>query len=90
MEAMLGPMEGNPYLPSQEPMRQMLDRYNSLVHGDPVAALHRVVMLDDGSPGFTLGKDVASPARADEVCWKTTMWLLILDGTSRLLFPPEK
>jgi hypothetical protein len=86
MEALLD--EGKPNRPSRADLKRILERYNSLIHGDPAAALHGAILLDDGRPGFTLGRDVSSPARADEVCWEVAMWLVILDACSRLLFPP--
>jgi hypothetical protein len=69
------------------PMPRNLDRYNGLVHGDPAAALHGAVQLPDGGAGFTIGKDLGSPARADEICAETTMWLIVLLARCSQIFP---
>jgi hypothetical protein len=73
--------------PSGAEIRQLLDGLNGLVHGDPTAALHGAILMDDGSAGFTIGKDVSSPNRADEVCFFTTMMLVVLLARSLQLFP---
>jgi hypothetical protein len=73
--------------PSAEEIRRLLDGLNGLVHGDPAAALHGAILMDDGSAGFTIGKDLASPNRADEVCFFTTMMLIVLLARSAQLFP---
>lgn len=47
---------------------ELRDTYNSLIHGDPQSALTSAVLLADGTPGYTTGKDLTSPARADDIC----------------------
>lgn len=53
---------------------ELVDHLNSLVHGDPHSALAGAIVRDDGSPGYSVGKDVGSPGRADliaeEVYWR--------------------
>lgn len=73
--------------PSEDEIRRFLDGLNGLVHGDPAAALRGAILMDDGSAGFTIGKDVSSPNRADEVCFFTTMMLIVLLARSSQLFP---
>lgn len=68
-------------------MTALLDRYNSLVHGDPAAALHGAILMPDSSACYTTGKDVASPQRADESCHETNMWLVVLLAWCRQAFP---
>jgi hypothetical protein len=68
-------------------MRQVRNRYNGLVHGDPDAALHGAVLLADGSAGYTIGKDLGSPQRADEICIETTAWLIVLLARCSQVFP---
>lgn len=62
-------------------------RFHSLVHGDPQAAQETLISLDDGSPGFTVGKDLDSPERADTVAFEATMYLIVLMAKSAQLFP---
>ena len=76
--------------PTEATIRQVLDEMNSLVHGDPVAALHGAVLMDDGRAGYTISKDVRSPNRADEVCFFATMMLVVLLARSTQLFPPDE
>jgi len=65
-----------------ERIADAIDRYNSVVHGDPAGALHGAVLLADGTAGYTIGKDLKSPARADEVCFETVCWLIVLMARS--------
>jgi hypothetical protein len=72
--------------PSRE-LGLVAGRYHSLVHGDPQAAQETLIALDDGSPGFTVGKDLDSPDRADAVAFEATMYLVVLMARSAELFP---
>ena len=76
-----------PGRPSKHDITALLDRYNSLVHGDPAAALHGAILMPDGGAGYTTGKDVASPPRADEICHETSMWLVVLLARCQEAFP---
>jgi len=76
--------------PTDDTIRQMLGEMNSLVHGDPAAALHGAVIMGDGTAGYTIGKDLDSPHRADEVCFFATMMLVVLHARSTQLFPPDR
>jgi len=81
-----GPVpEGIP--PSADDIKRLIDRYNSLVHGDPASALHGSVLMGDGCPGFTISKDTSSPARADGICFETVCWIVVLMGRCSQLFP---
>ncbi len=86
LDAVLGRANGRPDRPTTEELQVVIDRYNSLVHGDPAAALHGAILLDDGRPGYTVGKDLKSPGGADEICWETGMWLVILETCGRSIF----
>lgn len=74
---------------SKEDLAGLLDRYNGLVHGDPAAALHDAVLQPDGAAGYTVGKDLTSPSRTDEVAFETTAWLIVLMGRCQEVFPPR-
>jgi len=89
LDAMLGPAGRGSDRPTAEQLQAVMDRYNSLVHGDPEAALHGAILLRDGQPGYTVGKDLKSPGRADEICWETAMWLVILETSGRVIFPAK-
>jgi len=54
----------------------LLNRHNSLVHGDPAAAIHSAVLLEDGTAGISSSKDVKSPNRAAAIC--TEAWWRIV------------
>lgn len=73
--------------PWMDDPRAFVDSLNSLVHGDPQAALNGAVLRDDGEPAFTVSKDVASPARANDVSIFTTAMAVVLIGRTRELFP---
>lgn len=73
--------------PSKAEIAQVVDRYHSLVHGDPAGALHGAILLGCGEPGYTIGKDTRSPNRADEICLETTCWLSVLLSRCSQLFP---
>lgn len=91
IRAMTDVKESDPSLstpPTETEVAEILDRYNGLVHGDPSGALHGAILLPDGRPGFTIGKDLNSPARADEVCFETVSWLVVLLARCSQLFPP--
>jgi hypothetical protein len=77
----------NPHGPTREELGLVASRYHSLVHGDPQAAQETLIALDDGSPGFTVGKDLDSPERADAVAFEATMYLVVLMARSAELFP---
>lgn len=90
MQAMMNPAGAPPLdgqAPSAEDVAGVIERYNSLVHGDPAGALHGAILLDCGEPGYTTGKDTGSPARADDVCIETTCWLVVLMARCEQLFP---
>lgn len=79
------PPEGAP--PSEAEISALIDRYNSMVHGDPQGALHGAVLLESGRAGYTIGKDLGSPNRADDVCIETVCWINVLLGRCAQLFP---
>ncbi len=66
---------------------QLVDRYNSLVHGDPVATLHSAILLGDGSAGYTSAKDTGSPSRAAAICTETWWRIVYLNVRCAELFP---
>jgi hypothetical protein len=74
--------------PTVDEIAAVVDQYNSLVHGDPAGALHGAILLPDGSAGYTIAKDVNSPTRADQVCFETVSWLVVLLARSAQVFPP--
>ncbi len=73
--------------PTEDELHKVVHRYNSLVHGDPSGALHGAILLPDGRAGYTIGKDLNSPNRADEVCFETVCWLVVLLGRCTQIFP---
>jgi hypothetical protein len=88
LRAMGGP--GNPpNSDSQHSLDELRQTYNSLVHGDPRSALTSAVLLSDGAAGYTVGKDVASPARADDVCWQASASVMVLTVRCAAIFPRE-
>lgn len=68
-------------------MRQLLADSNSLVHGDPQSALNSSVVLPDGSVGYAVSKDVASPARAAEICSHALAFAMVLTVRCESVFP---
>lgn len=63
--------------------------YNSLVHGDPNSALTSAVLLPDGEAGYTCGKDLASPARADDICRQASTYAMVLTVRCAAVFPAQ-
>jgi len=68
-------------------LQDLVDRYNSLIHGDPAAALHSAILLDDGTAGFTSSTDIRSPSRAASICTETWWRLVYLDVRTAEIFP---
>lgn len=73
--------------PLSESLKKMVDRTNSVVHGDPNGALEGAILLPDGSAGYAISKDLKSPARAAEICLFADALLVILTGRSAIFFP---
>ena len=84
---------GGPGNPAGSDIRQSLDElrqtYNSLIHGDPKSALTSAVLLSDGTAGYTIGKDLASPARADDICRQASIYAMVLTVRCAQIFPRE-
>jgi hypothetical protein len=76
-----------PDAPSSDDVAAMIDRYNGLVHGDPASAYSTAVLLPDGHPGHAIGKDLSSPARANQICGETLGWVAVLMARCAQLFP---
>lgn len=72
---------------SVEAARMIRDHFNSLVHGDPSSANMGAVLLASGTAGFTVSKDVSSPARASEIAWQGAMYALVLTARCAQCFP---
>jgi len=70
-------------------IRELVRDYNGLVHGDPAAALHGAILMPDGSPGFTLSKDIRSPARADHICEQSFLMAIALIAACLNIFPSD-
>jgi hypothetical protein len=66
--------------------REVIDHFNSLVHGDQVLATMGVELITDGNPGFTVSKDLKSPVHADELAWQGSMYCIVLAGKSIEIF----
>jgi hypothetical protein len=84
MQAM-HPRADSPQLELQ--LRQIINDFNSLVHGDPASAAAVEVPMPDGRVGYTLSRDVQSPDKVDTICFTSAMMLVILLGRSVQLFP---
>lgn len=72
------PLPGDEVLPGSEFTRFLFDNYNSLIHGDPRAALASAILRQDGTAAYTVGRDLGSPTRADRVCTETACRLAVL------------
>ncbi|MFE9253996.1 hypothetical protein [Streptomyces sp. NPDC006879] len=66
--------------------KQVVKTYNGLIHGDPVSASFSL-SADTGGPIFLASKDLASPERADTLCFDTHLFLLLMRGRIGILFP---
>jgi hypothetical protein len=88
LKAMAGP-QNIPDGEVQRGLADLRDSYNSLVHGDPHSALTSAVLLPDGTAGYTTGKDLASPARADDICWQASTYAMVLTVRCAEIFPIE-
>ena len=49
--------------------RKIFDLFNSLTHGDPVAANWNLVQLSDGGLGYSVGKVINDPKLCDFICF---------------------
>ncbi len=68
-------------------LKDLLDDFNSVVHGDRRSAHNSAVLLPDGAPGYTVSKDTASPARADEICSCASAFAMVLTVRCGDVFP---
>jgi hypothetical protein len=84
---------GGPGNPVDTDIQQSLDElrqtYNSLIHGDPQSALTSAVLLSDGAAGYTISKDLTSPARADDICRQASTYAMVLTVRCAEIFPRE-
>lgn len=88
LNAMGGP--GNkPDADVQRSLDELRKTYNSLIHGDPQSALTSAVLLADGTAGYTTGKDLGSPARADDICQQATAYAMVLTVRCAQVFPSD-
>lgn len=73
----------------QASLNELRSTYNSLVHGDPNSALTSAILLPDGSTGYTTGKDLTSPARADDICHQASTYAMVLTVRCAAVFPAQ-
>jgi hypothetical protein len=89
--ALLESMKATPEVPDDvgafDALRALAGNYHSLIHGDPASAEATLIALADGGPGYTVGKDVSSPERADLVCLQASAYLAVLTVRTVELFP---
>ena len=66
---------------------ELRQTYNSLIHGDPQSALTSAILLSDGTAGYTIGKDLTSPTRADDICRHASTYAMVLTVRCAQIFP---
>ncbi len=67
--------------------RQICDFFNSLTHGDPVAANWNLVQLSNNSLGYSVGKVINDPKLCDFICIQAYCYLIVLMGMMAACFP---
>ncbi len=67
--------------------RKIFDLFNSLTHGDPVAANWNLVQLSDGGLGYSVGKVINDPKLCDFICFQSYCYLIVLMGMMAACFP---
>ena len=67
--------------------REVRDHFNGLVHGDPDSANMGAILLPDGQAGFSVSKDLGSPARASGLAFQGAMYATVLIARCNECFP---
>jgi hypothetical protein len=84
---------GRPANPPDNDIQDSLDElrqtYNSLIHGDPQSSLTSAILLSDGTAGYTTGKDMTSPARADDICRHASTYTMVMTVRCAEIFPRQ-
>jgi hypothetical protein len=68
-------------------VKALREDLNGLVHGDPLAANAGAILLPGGAAGFTVSKDIGSPARASDLAWQGAMYTVVLLARCAQCFP---
>jgi hypothetical protein len=82
LSQMLAVMKGA----SQESPRQMqdvreiVDSFNSMVHGDPISAARNLGTTPTGTVGYLSSKTLSDGDKCDHVCWPASMFMIV-DGS---------
>ena len=70
-----------------EAFKGLISDFNGMIHGDPNSAHQSAILLPSGDPGYTVTKDLGSPARADEICAIASTFAMALTVRAREIFP---
>lgn len=88
---LLDAMRATPTVQSEaaafDALRALASNYNSLIHGDPASSEATLIVLTDGGAGYTVGKDIGSPVRADLVSVQASAYLTVLTVRTTELLP---
>jgi len=67
-----------------------VDRFNSMVHGDPASAERNLGVTFSGEVGYLSSKNLCSPEKCDEICSYASMFLVVLLSRAAQIFPVRK
>ncbi|HEX9897456.1 MAG TPA: hypothetical protein VGA85_07370 [Dehalococcoidales bacterium] len=67
--------------------KEFIKLFNSLTHGDPVAANWNLVHLSDNGLGYSVGKVINDPELCDFICFQSYCYLIVLMGMMAACFP---
>ena len=65
----------------------LIDRYNSVVHGDPEGHLRNIGKTRSGTVGYLSGASFSDPEKCDSICIDATIFMSILICRAAEIFP---
>lgn len=69
--------------------RTLVDRFNSMVHGDPLSALENTRTSSAGTLEYLSSKNTANPEKCDSICTFATMFLIVLMARATQVFSDD-
>jgi len=65
-------------------------KYNSLIHGDPLAAQQSLLQVSEHEHAYALDRDYATPARAHHIAFETALIIVFLIVEIDAIFPDDR
>jgi len=72
---------------NEEIAREITQRFNALIHADPMGARRQASKSRDGRFGYTASKSLDDAGRCDDICFQCVSYLVILMARTVEIFP---